>query len=108
MKARSNLFETVVAAIYLDSDLEQCKKFIFNNISTDNIFNMDYKSYLQEYLQSRTKRCELLYTTEATNDGMFEAKAFLDGREMGKGKGKRKKEAEQQAARQTCFKLKII
>lgn len=108
IKAKSNIFESVLAAIYLDSGLEQCKKFIFANISHENIFNVDYKSHLQEYLQAQRKKSTLLYKVETTSDGLFKAKAFLDGNEMGVGAGKRKKEAEQQAAKQLCLKLKII
>lgn len=105
VKARSNIFESVLAAIYLDSGIDQCRRFIFDNISTDSIYQVDYKSHLQEYLQSQ--RQSVKYIVKEIANG-FEAEAISSDNEMGVGTGRRKKEAEQNAARQLCLKYKLI
>ena len=49
--------EAVIAAIYLDSNIEEAKKFILNNIkdavefASKNVGQKDYKTVLQEKLQ---------------------------------------------------------
>ena len=60
---KCDMFEAIVAAIYLDAGLDECEKFILNNIFTENIDQielLDSKSKLQEYVQS--KKMSVVYT----------------------------------------------
>ncbi len=52
---KCDMFEAIVAAVYLDSNLEVCEKFILNNIFIENINQielLDSKSKLQEWAQA--------------------------------------------------------
>ena len=61
----------------------------------------DYKSLLQEKLQSekRTIRYEIVRDEGPANDKIFEAVVYMDEILMGRGMGKTKKEAQQNAAK---------
>jgi len=66
--------------------------------------NNDYKSILQELVQSdkRTLAYEIISETGPAHDRSFIARVMMgDGIIMGTGEGKTKKEAEQDAARNT-------
>ena len=51
--------EAVIAAIYIDSNLEEAKKFIINNlkesieVASNHVGQKDYKTVLQEKLQEK-------------------------------------------------------
>ena len=52
---KCDMFEAVVAAIFLDSDMQICEKFVLDNIFLENIDQielLDSKSMLQEYVQA--------------------------------------------------------
>ena len=61
----------------------------------------DYKSTLQEKLQSekRTIRYEIVREEGPANNKLFEAVVYMDNILMGRGIGKTKKEAQQNAAK---------
>ena len=63
--------------------------------------NKDYKSQLQEKLQSekRTIRYEITKDEGPANNKTFEAVVYMDEILMGRGIGKTKKEAQQNAAK---------
>lgn len=107
LKTRSNIFESVLAAIYLDSGLEQCKKFIFDNLDIERDLYIDYKSAVQEYVQANKKGGVLRYEDILINkdNACFETRLYLDEIEMGVGQGSKKKEAQQEAAKQMYLKL---
>lgn len=51
---KCDMFESIIGAIYLDSSLKDCEKFILDNIFTEPINSVvliDNKSLLQEYAQ---------------------------------------------------------
>ncbi len=97
-KFKSNLFEAIVAAIYLDSDIKECKKFILSNLTLEDV-NSDYKTQLQEILQSAKKiasyECEQL----SQNPPLFSARVFVDGKFIACGEGRKKRDAEKAAAK---------
>ena len=52
---KCDMFEAIVASIYLDGGIDECEKFILNNIFTQNIDQielLDSKSKLQELAQA--------------------------------------------------------
>ena len=105
----ADVFESTTAAIYLDSgSLEEAKKFILRFIApaaknqTVKPFK-DYKTTLQEVIQQNPEeRLEYVVTGESgpDHDKHFTVEVHLNSNVIGKGGGRSKKEAEQQAARE--------
>jgi len=70
----------------------------------------DYKTMLQEYVQADTrKNCsyELVSTSGPSNEPVFEVIVKVDDIILGRGKGRSKKKAEQEAAKDACSKMAI-
>ncbi len=100
----SDVVEAVIGAIYLDGGMEPAKEFISRFILSDlenkRLF-YDSKSNLQELIQGKLKKefhYELLEESGPEHDKVFEVELFMEGECIGKGSGKNKKAAEQQAA----------
>jgi len=103
----SDAFEAITAAIYLDSNIEEAKKFVINVLKDKidnvimNIGEKDHKTKLQEILQMR---CHGKISYEIVKeDGPEHLKEYtsvvkIDNKILGQGCGKSKKEAEQNAA----------
>ncbi len=111
----SNAMEALVGAVYLDSDLENCRQFIrilyarlLDDLSAENI-PKDPKSKLQEYLQANKQTLPAYQVIAEEGDPhskMFTIECCIDnfaGPIVGKGRNKR--DAEQAAAEAA---LKII
>jgi ribonuclease-3 len=100
-KTISSLFETVIAAIYLDGGYDAAKKFIVKYVRLEEQASpVNHKGALQEFLQSKKEQPP---TYETVKTGKDNAPTFLTKAEaMGMaatGEGGSKREAEQQAAR---------
>ncbi len=99
-KTVSSLFETVVAAIYLDGGYDAAKAFIvkYGRLETQSV-STNYKGVLQELLQSKGEQPPVYKTVKSGKDNAptFVATAIAMG-ETATGEGGSKKEAEQQAA----------
>ncbi len=100
----SDAFEAVVAAIYLDGGMDAVKpyilRFIKDAVKREASFK-DNKSLLQEEIQKvkgNTLTYEEVGEEGPDHDKTFVFKVKLNGEEIGEGKGKSKKEAEQNAA----------
>ena len=100
----SDAFEAVVAAIYLDGGMDAVKpyilRFIKDAIKREASFK-DNKSLLQEEIQKvkgNTLTYEEVGEEGPDHDKTFIFKVSLNGEVIGEGKGKSKKEAEQNAA----------
>ncbi len=100
----ADMFEATLGAIFLDGGFEEAYKIVetfalpyFESVLTIK----DYKSILQEKLQSekRTIKYEIVSDTGPSNDKTFEAVVYMDDILMGRGYGKTKKEAQQNAAK---------
>ena len=107
----ADVFESFLAAMYLDSGIEEVKKFIYKYIipiieSNSLDFFHDYKSKLQEYVQTDKKSLEYIITNEEgpSHDKTFDVEVRIDGIVYGKGSAKSKKEAEQMAAKDALSK----
>ncbi len=104
----SDAFEAVIASIYLDGGLEEAKKFILKYVipAIENpkpVVFRDYKTDLQEIIQKNPEDVlEYVLVNESGPDHKkhFVVEVRLDNNVIGKGGGKSKKEAEQQAARE--------
>ncbi len=100
--------EAVIAAMYLDGGMEVAKRFIHRHI-LDNIGQgtsnrvMDYKTALQELVQKKSDQIlayHILSESGPDHCKEFTADVCLNGRQIGQGHGRTKKEAEQSAAQQ--------
>lgn len=103
----SDAFEAVLASIYLDSDLETARKWLLP-LMQEQIEEVlagrkysDYKTMLQEKMQKGSTG-KVTYRTVAElgedHNKVFMVEVMIDGKVVNKGKGKSKKDAEQQAA----------
>nr|WP_314504650.1 ribonuclease III [uncultured Peptostreptococcus sp.] len=105
--------EAVIAAIYLDGGFDQAKDFILSNLRDTiaknidgNIFR-DYKTILQEIIQGNNGKISYKLVGESGPDHNkeFEMQVKCGQETIGIGKGKNKKEAEKEAARDALVKM---
>ena len=103
-------FEACMAVIYIENGLDAVKK-IFNDLIVPYIerhedFLMDYKSLLQESVQTVKKSVEYVLVNESgpAHKRLFEVEVVIDGLVYGKATGNSKKEAEQNAAKEAYMK----
>ncbi len=105
--------EAVIAAIYLDGGFDQAKDFILSNLRDTiaknidgNIFR-DYKTILQEIIQGNNGKISYKLVGESGPDHNkeFEMQVKCGQDTIGIGKGKNKKEAEKEAARDALVKM---
>jgi len=111
----ADAFEALIAAIYLDGGYEAAgafiRKFVLGHLDAilgdDNFHN--YKSELLEYAQGRgiqVPKYSIAVEEGPDHDKTFTIIATLGEREIGRGLGKSKKDAEQLAARVAVEKLR--
>jgi ribonuclease-3 len=100
-------FEAVIGAIYLDGGLNASRRFIQKALLTDSVHILsqaslkNYKSMLLEYAQSLGKDPPIYNVSKEIgpdHDKRYTVEVSLDGRVIGVGMGRSKKQAEQQAA----------
>ncbi|MDO4460137.1 MAG: ribonuclease III [Clostridia bacterium] len=105
----ADMFESITAAIYIDSgSLEEAAKFILTYIApaakTVNTKSFkDYKTMLQEIVQQNPEeqvRYQVVSESGPDHNKHFVVEVLLNSNVIGKGGGRSKKEAEQQAARE--------
>ena len=110
----ANVFEAVIAAIYLDGGFEAAYSFTIKYLKKEidivckNQHEKNYKSILQQYSQKEygiTPNYRVLQQIGPDHGKSFEIVVLIKGNEYGTGWGRSKKEAEQSAAKET---LKIL
>ena len=106
----SDVFEAILAAIYLDMGYEKAREFLMR-VMGDKIkaaasadSKKDYKSNLQETIQKishgKTKiQYQVIAESGPEHDKNFEVELLINSNPYSKGIGKTKKEAEQEAAK---------
>ena len=106
--------EAVIAAIYLDGGIENARKFVLtqmDEIIQDSIKGRifrDYKTHLQEVIQSQGETniiYDLVEEIGPDHNKKFVMQVKLNDEVLGTGEGKRKKEAEQSAAKQALRRM---
>jgi len=110
----SDAVEALIAAIYLDAGQEIASQFIHKHLlddlgSAEPLCILDYKTALQELIQQhsgQTLTYELTGESGPDHDKTFEVCVHLNGRAIGKGVGRTKKEAEQLAAKNALGELR--
>ena len=106
--------EAVIAAIYLDSGIEEARKFIIENIkdlieyASHNVGLKDYKTVLQEKLQVNGDikiEYKIIGESGPDHDKTFVAQVDCEGKKLAEGKGRSKKAAEMEAAKKALENL---
>lgn len=107
----ADVFESFIAAMFLDLGINYTKKFIYDNviplIENNSIdFIEDYKSVLQEMVQTDRKSLEYIVVNEIgpAHAKEFEVVVKIDDIIYGVGEAHSKKEAEQKAAKDAIAK----
>lgn len=103
----ADALEAVIAAIYLDSGIEQARKFIRNTLfpvmlNRKIMSDKNFKSILLEAVQSEGKSSPVYHVISEIgpdHDKEFKVGVYVDDILLGQGSGKSKKEAEQDAAK---------
>jgi len=105
----ADAYEALIAAIYLDGGIEQARAFVqrefapmLTEVRVHGVVGGDYKSALQEYLQSRDRplpEYRLSGTIGPDHRKQFSVELIVGGTVVAQAVGPSKKEAEQQAAR---------
>ena len=102
----SDIFESFLGAIYLDQGLEVAKKFFNENViphieNHEMDFFKDYKSVLQEFVQTDKKSLEYKIINESgpAHNKQFTAEVLIGDIVYGVGTAHSKKGAEQEAAK---------
>lgn len=110
----ADIFEALMGAIYLDLGFDVAKTVILNIVSPyiedpKIVFFSDYKSVLQEYVQTeqRSLSYEVLKEDGPAHNRTFTIVVKVDNIIYGKGIALSKKEAEQDAAKDALTKLAI-
>ncbi len=99
----ANAVEALIGALYLDGGYDAAAKFIRTWCAKrhGSLLETDHKSRLQELLQKKYKSpptYELASAAGPDHDKTFSVLVRIGTRELGRGSGKNKKEAEQAAA----------
>ncbi|MBU2535425.1 MAG: ribonuclease III [Chloroflexota bacterium] len=111
----SGAFEAIIAAIFLDQGLAVAKELVLRLLAEEleqvmgRGGGVDYKSQLQELIQSKYRSSPAYRTIQATgpdHDKLFTVEVLLGDRVLGKGSGKSKKLAETDAARDALARSK--
>ena len=113
----ADAFEALIGSIYLDGKFNNAKTFVLKFMTgiIENAVNgmelfIDYKTQLQEILQKKTKsKIEYKIISEEGPDHnkIFHTEVIVKNKVLGKGLGKSKKEAEQNAAKTALERLEV-
>jgi len=113
---QAGVFESLIAAIYVDGGLEAARKFILEHVmdhieraaASEN--QQNYKSFLQQHAQRRmsaTPQYEELDEQGPDHSKCFEVCVSINGRRFPSAWGSSKKEAEQRAALRALQELRL-
>ena len=110
----ADIFESLMGAIYLDLGFPTVKKVILKIIvpyieNSEIKFFKDYKSVLQEYVQTIQKSVEYVIVDEEgpSHNKKFTKNVKIDGIVYGTGIAGSKKQSEQEAAKNAMEKLAV-
>lgn len=107
-------FEALIGAVYIDKGIDFTFDWILDiyEKKIEKIAKapgiMDYKTYLQEVIQadySKLAKYKIVKSSGPDHNKLFYSVVMLDDKIVGKGKGRSKKESEQDAAKNTLKKM---
>ncbi|MFV0402168.1 MAG: ribonuclease III [Oscillospiraceae bacterium] len=104
----ADAFEALIAAIYLDNGMDSARAFVIPFVEEmlqggDEQSFQDYKTLLQEIVQQNPEEVisyQLVEESGPDHDKRFVVELMLNSNVVGRGEGRSKKNAEQEAARQ--------
>jgi ribonuclease III len=109
-------YEALIAAVYLDGGVEPARAFILREfgpliaeIRRTGVSGQDYKSALQELLQSHERplpEYRVIGSIGPDHRKLFQVEVIVNGDRIAEASGPSKKEAEQEAARMALQNLK--
>ena len=109
----ADIFESFLAAVFLTKGFDTVKDIVYEVVipyikEEKDLFLHDYKTILQELVQTDKKSCiyEVIDEEGPSNEKLFTAVVKVDGITYGKGTSTSKKDAEQEAAKDALSKLK--
>lgn len=113
----SDAYEALVGAVFMDSGYEASKEFlneeIFKKLDIKwlNQFDENHKSKFLEYVQAHTDfipEYSVIKEEGPEHNKLFTVEVFVNKRSLGIGKGKSKKQAEQEAAKNALNHLDVL
>lgn len=113
----SDAYEALVGAVFMDSGYEAAKEFLNVEIFTKldikwlNNFDENHKSKFLEYVQAHTDfipEYSVIKEEGPEHNKLFTVEVFVNKRSLGIGKGKSKKQAEQEAAKNALNHLDVL
>ena len=113
----SDAYESLIGAIFMDSGYDSAKEFlneeIFKKLDVKwlNQFDENHKSRFLEYVQAHTDfipEYGVIKEEGPEHNKLFTGEVFVNKRSLGIGKGKSKKQAEQEAAKNAMNHLDIL
>ncbi len=112
----ASALEAIIGAIYQDSNIKKTYEIVSNmfeqslvDIGSSPDYASDYKTRLQERVQKslhKTPVYELIEETGPDHEKSFLVSVSVDGKVLAQGKGRSKKNAEQNAARKAMETIK--
>ncbi len=113
----ADALEAIIAAIYLDCGPDKAKKFVVESIlrrimkETTLMRDTNYKSIVLEHSQAAgtgVPRYSVVDESGPDHDRQFTVEVSISTEIVGRGTGRNKKEAEQNAAREAIKSLNIV
>ncbi|MBP9191980.1 MAG: ribonuclease III [Ignavibacteria bacterium] len=113
----SDAYESLIGAIFMDSGYDSAKEFlneeIFKKLDVKwlNQFDENHKSKFLEYVQAQTDfipEYSIIKQEGPEHNKLFTVEVFVNKRSLGIGKGKSKKQAEQEAAKSALKHLDVL
>lgn len=105
----ADVFEALVGAIYVGAGLEAAREFVLRHLSIEGAVatraehRFDHKTALQELVQSHARQLPSYRTVASdgpAHDLKFTVEVSFMGHKIGRGEGRSKRQAEQEAAEQ--------
>lgn len=111
----ADVFEAFIGALYLDQGIEAARlfleRYVFPQVSESGKLQMsDYKTELQEFTQHHNMgqlEYRIVEERGPAHEREFVSEVYMGNERIGKGNGRSKKEAEQQAAAVALGQLKL-
>ena len=108
-----DLFEAILAAIYLDGGMQAAEQFIFTHFPQEICAiiqnpSKNWKAELQDYAQKRFQQPPIYRVIKEEgpdHEKTFHIEVFVEQKKLGKGKANSKKKAQQLAAKEALERI---
>ena len=113
----ADTYEALIGAVFMDSGYESAKEFLNHEIFVKldikwlNQFDENHKSKFLEYVQAHTDfipEYSIIKEEGPEHNKLFTVEVFVNKRSLGIGKGKSKKQAEQESAKNALNNLEVL